>query len=128
MSEVPTKVTKFVHENFATVDELRVFLLLCRSPDKEWDTWTISSMLYLKPDIVTIVLVNLQEKGLLVNIAGKERVYKYSPKDAGVDGLVQKVVELDQTQPVTLINLVYSKPKGVQAFADAFNLGKNKEK
>jgi hypothetical protein len=37
------------------------------------------------------------------------------------------VIELDQKQPVTLVNLVYAKPKDVQAFADAFKLTKDKE-
>jgi hypothetical protein len=125
MGEIPTEVTTFVHQNLNSVDELRILLLLCRSPGKEWDAWTVSSMLYLKPDVASGGLVNLQAIGLLANIAGKERVYRYAPKDAQVDDLVRQVVHLDETQPVTLINLVYSRPKDIQAFADAFKLRKS---
>jgi hypothetical protein len=128
MSDIAPDITKFVQESFNTIDEMRILLLLCRSPEKEWDVWAVSSMLYLKPDIATVSLANLQEKGLLENAPGKERVYQYAPKDTRVDGLVHKVIEIDQTQPVTLINLVYSRPKGVQAFADAFRIRKDSEK
>lgn len=127
MSDMPIEVTKFVHENINTIDDLRVLLLLCRSPDKEWDAVAISSMLYLKPDIATACLANLQAKGLLAKVEGKERLHKYAPRESKMADLVRQVVELDQSQPVTLINLVYSKPKDVQAFADAFKLTKDKE-
>lgn len=127
MDEISSKLTKFIHKNFETIYDMRVLLLLCLNPDEEWDAWKAGSRLSTKPDTIQVCLANLQAKGLLEEVKGKDHLYKYAPTNAKMDGLVREVLSLDQTQPVTLINLVYSRPKDIQEFADAFTL-KNKKK
>lgn len=127
MDDIPAELTRFINTSIDSVDQLRILLLLYRSPDKEWDALSVAPTLYLKPDTAAAALAQLEVRGLLA-VSASGRLYHYQPKTPELAALVAQVAQLDQERPVTLINLVYARPKdSLQAFSDAFKLGRKEE-
>ena len=116
---------QFIQTHLVTVDHLRVLLHLKGTPRTEWDVLDVATKLYLPPQTAAAVLAQLTANGLAV-ASGDPPRYRYQPRTPELAELVEKLAEMDRTQPVTLINLIYARPKDVQAFADAFKLRKEK--
>ncbi|HVM48169.1 MAG TPA: hypothetical protein VMU04_09080 [Candidatus Acidoferrum sp.] len=116
-------LNQFILAHLGTVDHLRVLLHLMGTPRTEWDVLDVAAKLYLPPPSATAVLAELEAGGLAV-VSGQPPRYRYQPRTPEMAGLVDKLAEMDRTQPVTLINMIYARPKDIQAFADAFKLRK----
>lgn len=116
---------ELIRTHLKTVDHLRGLLHLKSTPRTEWDVLDVAAKLYLPPPTAAAVLAQLHADGLLV-MAGDPPRYRYQPRTAELAELAEKLAEMDRTQPVTLINLIYAQGKDVQAFADAFRLRKEK--
>jgi hypothetical protein len=114
---------QFIHDHLGTVDHLRVLLHLKSTPRTEWDVLDVAAKLYLPPESAAAVLAQLASGGLVVASDEPSR-YRYQPRTPELAELADKLAEMDRTQPVTLINLIYARPKDIQAFADAFKLRK----
>lgn len=125
MEDISADIKEFIRTHIASVDTLRVLLLLQSDPQREWTSNNVYVKLYLEPKIAEGLLDGLAKSGVLaVNKVGNP-AYRYAPKAAELAGAVDRVVQLDKERPVTLINLIYAASKGsVQAFADAFRLSK----
>ncbi len=108
------------------MDQLRAMLLLHASPQAEWDATDVGTRLYLTPALAAVVLARLEANGLLVS-RGEPRRYQYQPQSPELTALVEEIVTLDRERPVTLIHMIYARPKDIKAFADAFKLRKDKE-
>lgn len=127
MDDIPNSLKQFVFAAFETIDHLRIFLLLRDIPNNTYTITQISAKLYLKPEVVMACLAKLAEKGFVTITQGNEPTYQYKPANAELESMADEVARLDRERPVTLINLVYSRPKEpLQAFADAFKLRKEK--
>lgn len=118
---------QFISAHLVTVDHLRVLLHLRDTPRTEWDVLDVAAKLYLPQANASAVLAQLAGSGLAVT-TGEPPRYRYQAASPELADLVEKLAEMDRTQPVTLINLIYAKHKDIQAFADAFKLGKDKVK
>ncbi|MHB0957625.1 MAG: hypothetical protein ACYC6N_25635 [Pirellulaceae bacterium] len=118
-------VEQFIHAYIETVDQLRAVLLLASDRQVEWSETDVGAKLYLLPASARAVLDRLVAKGLCVG-QGEPRRYRYQPQSPEMAQFVQEVVELDRERPVTLLKIVYARPKDIQAFADAFRLRKEK--
>lgn len=126
MEAIPEELKQFVFASFETIDDLRVLLLLHSSQERDWLPLSVGARLYLKPEVAQKSLDALWNKGFLHAEGGTSPRYRYQPARAELAALVDAVVELDRTRPVTLINLVYARPKDpLQSFADAFKLRKD---
>jgi DNA-binding IclR family transcriptional regulator len=115
----------FIQAHLGTIDHLRVLLHLKGTPRTEWDVLDVAAKLYLPPQTAAAVLAQLAAYGLAV-ASGDPPRYRYQPRTPELADLVERLAEMDRTQPVTLINMIYAQPKDVQAFADAFKLRKEK--
>ncbi|GAB4193453.1 MAG: hypothetical protein OHK0022_08350 [Roseiflexaceae bacterium] len=125
MEAIPEELKQFVFASFETIDQLRVLLLLHASPERDWLPLAVSTRLYLQPEVARTCLDALRQRGFLQAEGTTDPRYRYQPANAQLATLVDAVVELDRTRPVTLINLVYARPKGpLQSFADAFKFRK----
>ena len=71
----------------------------------------ISASLYLHPDVVGNSLNMLRQKGFIITPDNVADRYCYQPANTEIEELVRAVVELDRTRPVTLIKLIYARPK-----------------
>ena len=116
-------LNQFISAHLGTVDHLRVLLHLKGTPRTEWDVLDVAAKLYLPPKSAAAVLAELTDHGLAVPSGDPPR-YRYQPRTPELAQLVEHLAEMDRTQPVTLINLIYARSKDVQAFADAFKLRK----
>ena len=119
-------VKQFVNRYLESVDHLRTVLLLHGSPQAEWDATDVGTKLYLPPAVAAVVLARLEANGLVAS-HGEPRRYQYRPESPELADQVEQVVALDRERPVTLIHMVYDRPKDIRAFADAFKLRKDKE-
>ena len=118
---------EFIETRIEAVDDLRTLLLFYSTPDQEQDAAGIGGKLYLTPAAATVVLCRLAKKGLLA-AKGKPPRYRFQPQPPELDRIIRQLVELDRERPVTLIKMIYEKPKpkGIQAFANAFKIKKRK--
>ena len=114
---------EFIKTQLESVDELRALLLLYSDPQKEWDVTAIAVKLYLRPAAAAAVLTRLAAKHFLV-ADGEPLRYRFQPRSSELSQLVKELAELDRQRPVTLLNMIYSRPKDIQAFADAFRIKK----
>jgi hypothetical protein len=119
-------LNQFIQTHLVTVDHLRVLLHLKGTPRTEWDVLDVAAKLYLPPRSAAAVLAQLTDDGLAVSSGDPSR-YRYQPRTPELAELADKLAEMDRTQPVTLINQIYARPKDIQAFADAFKLRSQKE-
>jgi hypothetical protein len=125
MEPIPDTLKQFIFASFETIDQLRMLLLLQTNPERVWSAMAICSRLYLQPDVVDKGLLMLRQKGFLTTPDNVVDWYRYQPASAELEQLVRAVVELDRTRPVTLIKLIYARPKdAAQRSADASTLCK----
>jgi hypothetical protein len=125
MEPISDTLKQFIFASFETIDQLRMLLLLRTNPERIWSAMAICSRLYLQPDVVDKGLVMLRQKGFLTTPDNVVDWYRYQPASAELEQLVRAVVELDRTRPVTLIKLIYARPKdAAQRSADASTLCK----
>lgn len=117
---------EFIKTQIESVDELRALLLLSSAPHVQWDALAVAARLYLRPAIASKVLARLAGKQFLAGGDQPEH-YRYQPQTQELADWVKAIAELDRKQPVTLINMVYSRPRDLQAFSDAFKIKKEKD-
>ncbi len=119
-------IEQFIQGYIESVDQLRAVLLLQHDSQVEWEATDVGTKLYILPAAATAVLERLVAHGLCAG-RGEPRRYRYQPQSSELGQLVQEVVRLDRERPVTLLNMIYARPKDIQAFADAFKLRQDKE-
>lgn len=117
-------IQQFIQTQLTSVDHLRALLLLNRSQGKEWALCDIATALYVPIKSAEAVLRRLTAGGLVVE-SGEPHRYRFGPASAEMGRLVEELVEMDRTRPVTLINTIYA-ARDIQAFAEAFRLNNKK--
>lgn len=120
------RIEEFIQAYLESVDHLRALLLLRDNPRYEWGATEAAAKLYLRPELTAAVLASLQAKGLILS-AGTPPRYSYRPQSPELAQLVEQLAQLDRERPVTLLKLIYARPKDIQAIADAFKFRKDKE-
>lgn len=117
-------VRQFVLDRIGSVVELETLLLLRRVP-REWNGEELASELRIERTAAAEQLAALAAKGLLVAGASPGR-YRYGPGSDAVRRLVDGLAAAYEDRRVTVISLIYSKPRDtVQVFADAFRIRKD---
>ena len=113
---------EFVYANIPSVDHFRVLLLLHDDPERSWQAYEVVGRLRLAPDIARTVLKDLHGRGLV--LPDNHDCYHYAPQNDELAAMMNKLADLDRERPVSLIRMIYSRPRPTetQAFADAFRL------
>jgi hypothetical protein len=125
VEEIPVDLKQFIFTYIDTVDDLRALLMLRAQPEVDWSVEHASLKLYQPLGVASAVLAKLTARGFLTSQSSPKLSYRYGPASADLANMVDRVVELDRTRPVTLINLIYNRTKdSLQAFSDAFRLRK----
>ena len=120
MSEISDGFKEYLHSRVENIERLRVLLLMHKEPVK-WTVEELSSRLYISPDKVRDELRALRSQGVIIESGA---AYQYN-SDAEDNLRIQELAKFDREKPVTLINLIYEKPKDqLKNFADAFKLKK----
>lgn len=122
----PPDVRRFILENLNSIDQLEMLLLLRNEPQRVWRPEEVSAELYTHPDAAQQRLKDLvNTKAVIEDESG---AYRYHPMTAEMAQTIDSLEQLYKRRRVTVINLIYSKSApGVQAFADAFQLRKDKK-
>ncbi len=121
MEDIPEELRRFIFASFETVDQLRVLLLLHGTSGRHWLSLAVGTRLHLRPHVARSCLDVLCQRGFLQAEGAPEPRYRYQPAGADQAALVDAVVDLDRTRPVTLINLIHARPKDPpQGSRDAF--------
>lgn len=126
MDGVSTAVCAFINAYIESIDQLRVLLFLARQAEREWCAKDIAEGTSLTYELTLAQLQRLLASGMIVAVTEPEVLFRYAPRAAEFDEMVQELIYLDDRRPVTLIRLVYARQSSsAQAFADAFRLRRN---
>ena len=118
-------IEEFIKAHIESVDELRALLLFHSQPEVARGVDETAGKLYMAPAGVATILETFAKKGFLA-ASGQPRRYVFRPESKELEALIHELARLDREKPVTLIKMVYSKPKDVDAFANAFKIRKEK--
>lgn len=113
----------FIRNHLLSTDHLRILLLLRTNAPHEWAMLDIVGQLYLPPENTQKVLASLEASGLVVSNP-ELGCFRYAPRSPELDRMVEAIAELDRERPVTLLNMIHSRSRDLQDFANAFKLRK----
>lgn len=120
----PDELKRFIAAHVDTVEQLEVLLLLQTRPAEVWSPQRVSAELRTSSMSAAMRLERLCATGLCEEVEGGVRL---RPADAAVERAIGLVATAYRERRVSLIALIYARPPaGVQAFADAFRLKKDK--
>lgn len=125
MSDPTPTLEQFISAHLGTVDQLRAMLLLCAVSPAGLEAIEVATKLYMPLPAATEILARLETNGLAA-ASGEPLRYRRNMSSPELNGLMEQVIKLDRERPVTLLNMIYDKPSGIQAFIDAFNLRKER--
>jgi len=128
--DIPEGIQRFVSVNIHSVEQLEILLTLREDAAKEWDAEDVSRRVYTRPASAAQRLTDLEDKGLLTaREEGGRRLYRYAPREASLDEAVQALADYYKQYRVSVIDLIYSQPRGpIRLFSDAFKFRRKEEK
>jgi hypothetical protein len=118
---ISEEVRRLILENIDSVAQLETLLLLCRHREA-WTPEEVAKRIYIDPATALTVLESLTRRGFCA--ASREDVvrFRYSPRTAERERLVEQLAEGYRTRLIPITTLIHSKSGGVRRFADAFRL------
>jgi predicted ArsR family transcriptional regulator len=124
---IPSDVKEFLYANIDSVDQLEILRLVIGEPQKEHSALSLAQELQLPLQTVEQHLTVLAARGLLAIANQQPLTCKHGPQTKELAAGVQELVNTYLERPVSLIKMVYEKPKEeFRSFADAFRLKKEK--
>ena len=126
--EFPADVKNFLTENFNSVAQLEIILLMEGEPQRCWSKEDISRALYVPVEVCVQQLIEFQSRGLVVVIGtGSESCYQFQPASPELSASMARLKEIYSQRRVSVITAIYSGPTDkVRTFANAFKLRKDK--
>ena len=123
--EIPAELREFLAAKFGSPEQVDVFLLLHRRPERGWTPADVAAELGMAPQSAGMRLFLLASSGLLGAGGGAEAVYQYVP-DPALDSLAALLAQVYATRREELYAVVTNAPAPDPAkqFADAFRLKK----
>lgn len=126
MHGIQPELREFITTKFGSPDQLEVFLLLYRSPHRDWSPNEVAEQLGVAPQSAGMRLFLLASAGLLTSSGSPRQLrYSYSP-DAALDPWSELVAAAWDRDRGALVALLSGAPAPGPAahFADAFKLRK----
>ncbi len=119
------RVRAFIADHVDSVVQLEVLLLLHREPQRSWSPTGVAKVLRIDEAWVASQMADLQAHGLLKRQDGQPGQYQYAPAQPELHESVVLVARAYAERPVSVINLVYSKPiDKLRSFSEAFRFRK----
>jgi hypothetical protein len=125
LKEIPPELREFLAAKFGSPEQVQVFLLLHRRPDRSWTPADVGSELGMAPQSAGMRLFLLASSGLLAPGGGAEAVYQYVSEPA-LDALagVLDVAYYENREEVDALVTNAQRPDPARQFAEAFRLKK----
>jgi hypothetical protein len=125
-NEFSPTIKQFISDQFDSVAELELLLLLRTDPSRTWTAQEAGAALYANPDAVSLLMDALKSKRLL-ETEGSEQRFFFRPESDELFRLIDELADLYRERRVAVITLIYSKPiDKIRSFADSFRLRKDK--
>jgi hypothetical protein len=127
-NSLPLRVERFVRESIPSVAHLDALVRLVRLEGTAISVDDLSVIMAQKPEVLTVVLEDLVNQGLVERADGG---YRFAPVERGLEQSAADLVAAYDRFPVQLIRVVYEpratpqKNIAAQSFADAFRLRKD---
>ena len=116
----PYDVKEFINQHIHSLAQLEVLLTLRREPERLWTIGEVTSALYLQPEMVNDLLLDVVRRGLADQEGGS---FRYRPANEVVGGLIDRLAQLYRERRVAVTTEIFAKPvDSVRAFAEAFRL------
>lgn len=119
---IPEDARQFLLRNIDSVAQWEGLLLLRGHPDMGWDATAVARHLYISETETAALLNGLAGRHIL---AVEGDAYRYRPSEPETDALIGLCAELYRQYLIPVTKIIHSKPKRVQAFADAFRIRKD---
>jgi hypothetical protein len=124
---LPQEISEFLDKNISCVEQLEILRVLKENPEKEWDAAELGRAVQAKPEDVASYIVVMESRGLLTLIGEKNHTCRFGPLP-GVEGIVERLLQLYKERPVSMIRFVYDKAAiHLRTFADAFRIKEDKK-
>jgi hypothetical protein len=124
---IPSDVKEFLFANIDSVDQLEVLRLVVGDPQKEHSALSLAQELQIALQTVEAHVNALGARGLLTITNQQPLTCKHGPQSKELEDGLQELVKTYLERPVSLIKMVYERPKEqIKTFADAFRLKKEK--
>jgi len=124
MDDLSAGVVDFISRRINSVEQIAVLLLLRGDPNRSWTIPDISAELRSAPRAIEQRLRDLYDAGVLV--ASSTGTAQFAPTSPEVAAVIDELADAYETRPNRIIELIYSRSKSLQDFADAFKLKKEK--
>jgi hypothetical protein len=125
VAEPPPELAEFLISKFTAIEQVDVFVLLFRSPERVWSSQEVATALGVAPQSAGMRLYLLASAGLLAASGGGAAVqYRYAP-DPALDALGRAIANAHKADR-SAVAAVVSPPadSAARLFADAFRLKK----
>jgi hypothetical protein len=124
---IPSDIKAFLYANIDSVDQLEILRLVVGEPQTEHSALSLAQELQLPLQAVEMHVNALAARGLLGVTNQQPLTCKHGPQSKELEEGVRELVTTYLERPVSLIKMVYEKPKEeFRSFADAFRLKKEK--
>jgi predicted ArsR family transcriptional regulator len=125
---IPSAVKDFLYANVDAVDQLEILRLTAADPQKEHSCLSLAHALQVPLETAEQHIRTLAGRGMLTITVSQPLACRAGAASEELEDQVQQLVKTYVERPVTLIKMVYEKPKEQQlrSFADAFRLKKEK--
>ncbi|HUM13116.1 MAG TPA: hypothetical protein VLT82_19370 [Myxococcaceae bacterium] len=133
--ELTSELHRFLYESIESYEELEILLLLRAEWERPWTATDLASTLKLSRQIVDGVLGGLERRGLLEIGADHERIsLKTPPGEPATAALLDELAHAYDSDRLAVMRLMNAnavervRTKAMHLFADAFVLGRKKNK
>lgn len=120
---IPNDARQFLLRNIDSVAQWEGLLWLRGHSDAAWDADAVARHLYISEAETGALLSVLADRHILAVEDGG--LYRYKPETPETDALIAQCAELYRQYLIPVTKIIHSKPKRVQAFADAFRIRKD---
>lgn len=125
MADLAPELAELLISKFTAIEQVDVFVLLFRSPDREWSTPEVATALGVAPQSAGMRLYLLASSGLLTASGdGSQVQYRYVP-DPALDSVGRAIADAHRADRAGLAAVVAPPAtSAARLFADAFRLKK----
>ena len=125
MDPIPTSVKEFLYAHIDSIDQLEILRLVTDS-QIDRSASVLAQELQIPVTSVASHLSAMAAKGLLTIVATDPLTCKQGAKSSTLDGHIERLMKTYRERPVSLIRLVYDRPKEQRrSLSDAFRLKKD---
>lgn len=122
MLSLPQEVLRLIRDRLDNLEQVEVLVMLHGASQERLTADEVAARLLLEPAVAYRALASLVGRGLLAADDAHPRRFWFAP-EAELRPVVEQLVTVYNTRPVTLIRLLYDRTQ-LSALADAFRIRK----